>query len=67
MVSAVQKRLTLLERFDRAESDGKIDISEEGGVLPIVADPTLADELVARLPANILASGSGAIRNALRK
>lgn len=58
---------TLLRRFQNAASAGKIDINEEGGVtVDPEFDPDLANDLVVSLPAHILASGEGAVINALK-
>ena len=59
---------TLLERYKSAVNAGAIDIDDDGGVRvdgPSINDRSLADDLVAKLPATILASGHEAILTAL--
>lgn len=58
---------TLLERYRFAQEAGCIDIDENGGVVvdKSANDPNLADDLVAALPAQVLAAGHGVIIGAL--
>ncbi len=59
----------LLSRYEQAYNNNYVDIDEEGGVIVATEanDPTLADDLVASLPAIVLAAGHGVILGALGK